>query len=89
MPRGASGMERVHSCSMKEMTSRERLLAAIRFQGPDRAPISPRMWRYLLRHGGSQSHDAYLNYAARFPLDPLLTADAGPVIMFPPPRSGK
>ncbi len=72
---------------MKQMTSRARLLAAIRFEGPDRAPVSPRMWRYMLRHGGSQSPDAYLAYAKDFPVDPLLTADAGPVILFPQPGS--
>ncbi len=69
------------------MTSRERLLAAIRFQGPDRVPVSPRMWRYMLRHGGSQGHLAYLSYAEEFGVDPLLTAAAGPVIMYPPPLS--
>ncbi len=73
--------------SMAEMTSRERLLAAIRFQGPDRVPASPRMWRYMLRHGGSQDHHAYLKYAEEFGVDPLLTAAAGPVILFPQPRS--
>jgi hypothetical protein len=41
----------------------------------------------MLRHGGSQSHDAYLKYAQDYPVDPLLTADAGPVIMFPQPLS--
>ena len=71
---------------MAEMTSRERLLAAIRFQGPDRAPVSPRMWRYMLRHGGSQGHLAYLKYAGEFAVDPLLTANAGPLIMYPQPR---
>src|SRR5258706_16265154 len=72
---------------MKEMTSRERLLAAVRFQGPDRVPVSPRMWRYMLRHGGSQGIHAYLKYAEEFGVDPLLQAAAGPVIMFPQPGS--
>src|SRR5258706_11044393 len=72
---------------MKEMTSRERLLAAVRFQGPDRVPVSPRMWRYMLRHGGSQGIHAYLKYAEEFGVDPLLQAAAGPVINFPQPGS--
>ena len=29
------------------MTPKKRLLAAIRFQGPDRVPVSPSMWRYI------------------------------------------
>ena len=72
---------------MTEMTSRQRLLAAIRFQGPDRVPVSPRMWRYMLRHGGSQEVRAYLTYAREFGIDPLLQAAAGPVILFPRPLS--
>ncbi len=70
---------------MASMTSRERLLAAIRFQGPDRVPVSPRMWRYMLRHGGSQEISAYLSYAKEYDLDPLLQAAAGPIIHFPQP----
>jgi hypothetical protein len=45
------------------------------------------MWRYMLRHGGSQGHLAYLSYAEEFGVDPLLTAAAGAVIMYPPPAS--
>jgi hypothetical protein len=70
---------------MAEMTSKERLLAAIRFQGPDRVPVAPRMWRYMLAHGGSQGHQAYLKYAAEFGLDPMLTFSAGAVIFLPGP----
>lgn len=72
---------------MKEMTPRERLLAAIRFQGPDRVPVSPRLWRYMLAHGGTQKAHAYLKYAAEFDFDPLLSFGAGPVILFPRPQS--
>ena len=57
---------------MKQMTSKERLLAAIKFQGPDRVPVSPRMWRYLLKQEGSMKHDVYIRYAASHGLDPLL-----------------
>ena len=72
---------------MSPMTSKQRLLAAIRFTGPDRVPVSPRMWRYMLRHGGSQKPGAYLQYAAEFGLDPLIGCNAGPVIFFPRPES--
>ena len=70
---------------MNEMTSKERLLAAIRFQGPDRVPVSPRFWRYLLKHAGSQQHSAYLEYAEKYGIDPLLHVNAGPVHFIPPP----
>jgi uroporphyrinogen-III decarboxylase len=57
---------------MAEMTPRERLLAAIRFQGPDRVPVNPRFWRYMLKHDGSQSHATYLKYVDEVGLDPIL-----------------
>jgi uroporphyrinogen-III decarboxylase len=72
---------------MTEMTPRERLLAAIRFHGPDRVPVAPRMWRYMLAHGGSQRTEAYLKYAEEFGLDPMIHASAGPVVLFPRPES--
>src|SRR5450759_4942631 len=72
---------------MTEMTPRQRLLAAVRFQGPDRVPVSPRLWRYMLAHGGSQGWQAYLKYAAEFDLDPMIQFSAGPVILFPRPGS--
>jgi len=57
---------------MAAMTPRERLLAAVRFEGPDRVPVSPRMWRYMLRHDGTQRMEAYLEYVDSHGLDPLL-----------------
>jgi len=57
---------------MTEMTPKERLTAAIRFQGPDRVPVNPRMWRYMLKHDGSQSHATYLKYVDQVGLDPIL-----------------
>ena len=39
---------------MKEMTSRERLLCAIRGDEVDRIPVSPRIWRYGLWKGKSE-----------------------------------
>ena len=70
---------------MSQMTSRERLLAAIRFEGPDRVPVSPRFWRYLLKHEGTQKQKAYLKYAEIYEIDPLLGAAAGPVQFIPHP----
>jgi hypothetical protein len=45
------------------------------------------MWRYMLKHGGSQGFPAYMTYAREFGADPLLQAAAGPVILFPQPGS--
>jgi len=67
------------------MTSRERLLAAIRFQGPDRVPVSPRIWRYLLKHEDTQKQKVYLKYAQLYRLDPLLALPAGRGHMLPGP----
>jgi len=61
------------------MTPRERLLAAIRFEGPDRVPVSPRMWRYMLKHDGTQGMDAYLGYVESHGLDPLLAVQIVPL----------
>ena len=72
---------------MPTMTSRQRLLAAIRFEGPDRVPVCPRMWRYMLAHGGSQQLPAYLKYAAEYGVDLMIGCSAGPVVMYPDPGS--
>ena len=69
------------------MTPKERLLAAIRFRGPDRVPVCPRMWRYMLKHEGSQSIETYLKYAESVGLDPLLFVNAGSPMAIPPPFS--
>ena len=70
---------------MGAMTRRERLLAAIRFEGPDCVPVSPRMWRYMLAHGGTQRHEAYLKYADEFDFEPMLALPAGPIVFVPHP----
>jgi uroporphyrinogen decarboxylase len=70
--------------TMAAMTSKERCLAAIRFEGPDRVPVSPRLWRYMLAHGGTQKTSAYLKYAEGFDFDPLLSLPAGRVRYVPP-----
>ena len=72
---------------MAAMTSRQRLLAAIRFEGPDRVPVCPRMWRYMLAHGGSQRLPAYLKYADEYGVDLMIGCAAGPVVMYPGPGS--
>ena len=69
---------------MKTMTPRERLLAAIRFQGPDRVPACPRMWRYMLKHDGSQSEATYLKYADEVGLVPILLKYPGAANLMPP-----
>lgn len=61
------------------MTPKQRLLAAIHFQGPDRVPVAPRMWRYMLRHDGSQSFDTYLKYVDTHGLTPLLSLNLHPL----------
>jgi uroporphyrinogen-III decarboxylase len=70
---------------MSQMTSKERLLAAIRFEGPDRVPVSPRFWRYLLKHEGTQKQPAHLKYAEIYGMDLLFGAAAGPVQFIPQP----
>lgn len=37
----------------KGMTGREKLLAAIRHQEPDRVPVASRIWAYLIPYYGS------------------------------------
>jgi hypothetical protein len=69
------------------MTSKQRLLAAIRFEGPDRVPISPRIWRYTLQHDNSQSTETYLKYADDYGLDPLLTVSVHPTDLISNPRA--
>jgi hypothetical protein len=38
-----------------EMTGRERILATIRHQEPDRVPVSPRIWAWLVSEYGDES----------------------------------
>ncbi len=42
------------------MTSRERILSAIRHEEPDRVPISPRIWAWLIAEHGSQDLATHL-----------------------------
>ncbi|RKX32307.1 MAG: hypothetical protein DRP71_12185 [Verrucomicrobia bacterium] len=43
-----------------EMTGRERILATIKHQEPDRVPIAPRVWAWLLAQYGDDSLAAHL-----------------------------
>ena len=61
---------------MAEMTSRERLLTTIRHQEPDRVPISPRYYDYLLGVEGCACWMHYLRFAQQVEIDPLIIVDA-------------
>lgn len=56
----------------QSMSSRERLLAAIRGQEPDRVPISPRMHPFLLGYYGCACWLHYLKAQAEFDFDPII-----------------
>ena len=51
------------------MTSRERLLAAIRHEEPDRVPIAPRIWAFLTEYYGGGSWEFELRAAEEFGYD--------------------
>lgn len=48
------------------MTGRERLLAAIAHQEPDRVPVAPRLWAWLLDYCGDASLPTYLRICEEF-----------------------
>jgi len=60
---------------MAEMTPRERLLAAIRFEGPDRIPLSPGLHQLVSkrvqRYGGNR-FEQYLKLAEEYGIDPII-----------------
>jgi len=56
----------------KSMSSRERLLTAIRGGEPDRVPISPRMHPFLLDYYGCACWLHYLKAQAEFDFDPII-----------------
>ena len=64
-----------------EMTSRERLLAAIRHEEPDRVPVSPRIGAFLVVYYGSSSWMHHLKAAEEFGFDICLPV-ASPVPAF-------
>jgi len=58
------------------MTSRQRLLAAIRHEELDRVPISPRIWAYLTAYYGGGSWEYELRAAEEFGYDLCIAAGA-------------
>lgn len=54
------------------MSSRDRLLTAMRGQQPDRVPISPRMHPFLLEYYGCACWLHYLRAAEEFGFDPIV-----------------
>lgn len=63
------------SMSKPTMTGRERILATIRHQEPDRVPISPRIWAWLLAEHGRCDLATHLRELPD--LDPLHPIDDG------------
>jgi uroporphyrinogen decarboxylase len=60
----------------KHMTSKERLLTAIRHEEPDRVPVGPRVWAWLKDYYGSSSWLYELRAAREFDFDPMLYIDS-------------
>lgn len=48
------------------MTGRERILAAIRHEEPDRVPVAPRMWAWMLEYYGDASLATHLKACDEF-----------------------
>ncbi len=63
------------------MTSKERLLAAIRHQEPDRVPVSPRIWAFLTEYYGASSWEYILRGAQEFGYD-VFDPQPGPQATF-------
>jgi len=57
------------------MTGRERLLATIKHQEPDRVPIAPRIWAWLLAQYGDDSLASHLKHCPE--MDPMYIIDHG------------
>ena len=53
------------------MTSKERILCAMRGESVDRVPTSPRMWKFLRSHYGEWTPEAVLRAAEDFGYDPI------------------
>jgi uroporphyrinogen decarboxylase len=54
------------------MTSRERLLAAIRHEEPDRVPVGPRVWVWLQEQYGSFAWPYEVRAGREFDFDPMI-----------------
>ena len=55
------------------LTSKQRLLRAIRHEEPDFVPVSPRTWTFLLDYYGHNGWLYELRGAAEFDYDPLIS----------------
>ncbi|NPV09819.1 MAG: hypothetical protein HPY83_17900 [Anaerolineae bacterium] len=64
-----------------KMTSRERLLATIRHEEPDRVPVSPRIWAFLMDYYGGGSWEFILRASQEFDYD-IYFATPGPLPAF-------
>ncbi|MBC7289136.1 MAG: hypothetical protein H5T86_14080, partial [Armatimonadetes bacterium] len=51
------------------MTGRERVLAAVSHEEPDRVPVSPRIWAWMLDYYGDASLPTYLRCCDEFGFD--------------------
>ncbi|HUT20898.1 MAG TPA: uroporphyrinogen decarboxylase family protein [Anaerolineae bacterium] len=69
-----------------QMTSRERLLAAIRHEEPDRVPVSPRIGAFLTVYYGSSSWMHHLKAAREFGFDIMLPVASPVPAFFQSPR---
>ncbi len=58
---------------MREMTSRERLLAAYEHKPVDRIPCSPRVWAWMREYYGDAGNETLLRMADEFGFDPHTT----------------
>jgi uroporphyrinogen-III decarboxylase len=65
---------------MKEMTSRERLLAAYARKPVDRIPCSPRVWAWMLEHYGKAGTSTLLQMADEFGFDPQVDVQVFPQV---------
>lgn len=62
---------------MKKMSSKERLLAAIKHQESDYVPVAPRIWAWFLEYYGNASIETYLRAAEEFDFDPVFDVSSG------------
>jgi len=59
------------------MSSRDRLLAALRHEQPDCVPNSPRLWAWLIHRYGDDHYRTLLKAAAEWDFDPVVHVDLG------------
>ena len=57
---------------MRRLTSKERLLRAIRHEEPDLVPVAPRTWTFLIDYDGHNGWPYESKGAAEFDYDPLV-----------------